>query len=272
MRYLPLGQQSLPELGVFLILAGAAAALLAVPAALVQRDPKVVLAYSSIAKMGTMIAGLGVAVTELALAPAMIAALVFYAAHHGLAKGALFLGVGVVKGTSGRWPLLVLGVFALVLVGAPLTSGALAKVLLKQALLESPSDWAALLTWILPVTATGTALVMARYLYLMNRMTGSDPIAGAASSLPWLGLAAASLGLPLVYRAVSYDLSAAWPILVALVVAAGVVWRRPSPVTRWVGVVPPGDILEPLARIFRSGHNWWNDRGMRDYLQPVSQK
>jgi len=202
----------------------------------------------------------------------MIAALVFYAAHHGLAKGALFLGVGVVKGTSGRWPLLVLGLIALVLVGAPLTSGALAKDLLKHALLESPSGWAVLMMWILPVTATGTALVMARFMYLMNRMTGAAPIAGAAPSLPWLGLAAASLGLPLAYGAVSYELSAAWPILVALVLTTVVVWRRPSLVTRWVGAVPPGDILEPLARIFRSGHNWWNDRGMRDYLRPAPQK
>lgn len=121
LRYLPLGQQALPELGALPILASIAAALLAVPAALVQRDPKVVLAYSSIAKMGTMIAGLGIAVMVPALAPAMIAALIFYATNHGLAKGVLFLGVGVVKGSSSRWPLLVLASNALVLAGAPFT-------------------------------------------------------------------------------------------------------------------------------------------------------
>lgn len=277
MRFLPLGQESLPELGVFLILAGAAGALLAVPAALVQRDPKVVPANSSIAKMGTMIAGLGIAVTEPSLAPAVIAALTFYAAHHGLAKGALFLGVGVVKGSSGRWPLLVLGLLALVLAGAPLTSGALAKDLLKQALLGPPPDWEALMAWMLTVSATGTALVIARFLYLTSRISGSAPIAGAASSLPWL--ATASLGLPLVYGAVSYELDPVWPILVAGVLAAVVVRRRPSLVTRWVGAIPPGDILEPLMRVCRAGcarafpeRKWSYHRNAEDGLSAVPPK
>ena len=92
-----------------------AAALLVVPIALVQRDPKVVLAYSSIGKMGTMIAGLGVAAMEPGLAPAITIALLFYAAQHGFAKGALFLGVGIVKSSNQRWPLAALTLIALVL-------------------------------------------------------------------------------------------------------------------------------------------------------------
>ncbi len=251
LHYLPLGQQPLPKLGVLLVLAGAAAALLAVPAALVQRDPKVVLAYSSIAKMGTMIAGLGIAVMEPSLATAMIAALIFYAAHHGLAKGALFLGVGVVKSSTGRWPLVVLILIALVLAAAPFTSGALAKDLLKQALLEPSSGWATLLTWMLPLTAVGTALVMGRFLYLMHRMAGSAAIAETGSSLPWLGLAAASLSLPLVYGAATYELSGVWPILVAAVLTAAVIWVRPPGLVQWVGLIPPGDFLDPLMHSLR---------------------
>ena len=247
LRYLPLGQESLPGLGTFFALAGIAAALLALPAALAQRDPKVLLAYSSIGKMGTLIAALGIALLEPTLVPALSAALTVYAAHHGLAKGALFLGVGVVKGTAARWPLLVLGFPALVLAGAPFTSGALAKDLLKQAVLDLPV-WATYWSWVLPVTATGTALVMVRFLYLMHRTADSDA-ARTGYPLPWIGLAAASLGLPLVFGAVAYQASAVWPILIAGILAAAAAWGRPPWLTRWVGLVPPGDILEPLMRL-----------------------
>jgi formate hydrogenlyase subunit 3/multisubunit Na+/H+ antiporter MnhD subunit len=248
LRYLPLGQQALPELGIILVLTGVAGALAAIPFALIQRDPKVVLAYSSVGKMGTMIAGLGIAVMEPALAPGLIGALAIYAAHHGLVKGALFLGVGVGKGTVRRWPLLVLVLLALVLAGAPFTSGALAKDLLKQALLE-PSIWVLLLVWMLPLTAAGTGLVMARFLYLMHRVRGSASVVTASAALPWLALAVTSLSVPLIYGAVVYDLSSMLPIMVAAVLAGAVGWSRRSPLARWIGMVPPGDILNPLMRL-----------------------
>lgn len=249
-RYLPLGQESLPGLGIFFVLAGIAAALLAVPAALAQRDPKVLLAYSSIGKMGTMIAALGIALLEPALVPALIAALTVYAAHHGLAKGALFLGVGVVKGTADRWPMLVLGLPALVLAGAPFTSGALAKNLLQQAVLDYPV-WTMFWSWALPVTATGTALVVVRFLYLMHRTAGAAAAARPASSLPWLGLVAISMGLPLVLGTVTFTLSSVLPIMAAAVLAIATIKGRTLGVGRWVGRVPPGDILNPLMRLLR---------------------
>ena len=60
----------------------------------------------------------------------------FYAAHHVLVKGALFLAVGVVAATGRRrlWPtLLPAAVLALGLGGLPLTGGALAKLAVKRA-------------------------------------------------------------------------------------------------------------------------------------------
>lgn len=269
LRYLPLGQQSLPELGVALVVAGLAAALLIVPVALVQRDPKVVLAYSSIGKMGTMIAALGIAVMEPLLIPTMTVALCFYAAHHGLAKGALFLGVGVVKTSSSRWPLAALVLVALVLAGAPFTSGALAKDLLVQALSESPSRWAALLIWVFPLSAAGTTLVMGRFVYLMYRLAGSATIAGGAAALPWLGLATVSLGLPLIYGAIVDNLSSAWPILAAAVLIVAVLSSNTLLPAKLVGLIPPGDILEPLLRFARRlsavsvTGRWLNSRGDR---------
>ena len=251
MRYLPLGHQSLPEWGAFLALAGVATALLALPLGIVQRDPKVVLAYSSIGKMGVMIMALGIAAMEPRLAPSILIALTFFAAHHGLAKGALFLGVGVVKSSRGRWSLVLLAVPVLVLVGVPFTSGALAKDLLKTALLEVPVFWAGVLTWVLPLTAAGTVLLMGRFLYLMQHAAGSARSLGAASALPWVGLVVLSLGLPLLHGGFSFAISDIWPILVAAIAAGVVALRRPAVLACWIGRVPPGDVLEPLLRLSR---------------------
>lgn len=92
---------------------------------------------------------------------------------------------------------------------------------------------------------------MGRFLYLMHRTAGSAADAGAASSLPWLGLATASFSLPLVYGSVVHELSGLWPVLVAAVLTTAVLRRRPSALVHWVGSVPPRDILDPLMRSLR---------------------
>ena len=64
--------------------------------------PKTVLAYSSISQMGVIAAVLGMGLAAGDQGAALDAA--FYAAHHVLVKGALFLAVGVVAATSARAP------------------------------------------------------------------------------------------------------------------------------------------------------------------------
>jgi len=251
LRFLPLGQQPLPEWGAFLAAAGAATALLALPLGLGQRDPKVVLAYSSVSKMGIMVLGLGIAAAVPDLAPSVALALTFFAAHHGLAKGALFLGVGVVKSSPNRWLLVLLALPALVLVGAPVTSGALAKDLLKKALAEAPVLWEELLTWTLVLTALGSTLLMGRFLFLMRLAAGSAGAAPAAAALPWLALVALGLGLPLAYGGFHLALSDSWPILAAAIAAWAVALRPPAMLASWVGRVPPGDIVEPILQASR---------------------
>ncbi len=251
MRYLPLGEESLPEFGTFLMVAGFATALLAVPLGLGQRDPKVVLAYSSIGKMGILVAGLGGAAVEPTLAPALVVALTFYAAHHGLAKGALFLGVGVVKSLPAGWPLGLLVLPALVLVGLPFTSGAMAKDLLQSAILQAPPPWAGLFLGLMPLSAAGSTLLMSRFLFLMHDVAGTAGRSAGWVALPWVGLVAVSLGLPLYWGGVTANLPGLWPVLLAAAVAWFAAWRRPALLVRWVGRVPPGDMLEPLTAAAR---------------------
>lgn len=247
LRYLPLGQQALPELGVGLMALGLATALAALAFGIGQRDPKVVLAYSSIGKMGTLVAGLGVAASEPELAPAIIVALTFYAAHHGLAKGALFLGVGVVKSSAQRWPLWLLVLPALVLVGVPLTSGALAKDQLEAALSEASVAWADWLAWALPLVSVATTWMMARFVYLMWRAKTDAKTSQPGLALPWIGLIALGLGLPFVYAGAAGLVSAGiGPLLFGASLALLAAMLRPAWLTAWVGRVPPGDLVVPL--------------------------
>ena len=239
-----------------LILAGLATAVLAIPLGLGQRDPKVVLAYSSIGKMGLMISGLGIAAADPGLTPVVIATITFYAAHHGLAKGALFLGVGVVKARSGAWPLLMLVVPALVLVGAPFTSGAVAKAMFKETLVGVPPMWDTLFDVLLPLTAVGTLLLMSRFIYLMWRAAGSTHAMGDGATFSWGALVVLSLGLPIMHGAAEFVLSDAVTLLVIIALAWGVMVTRPRWLLLLVGRVPPGDVIEPLmsiAGLFRGG-------------------
>jgi formate hydrogenlyase subunit 3/multisubunit Na+/H+ antiporter MnhD subunit len=232
-----------------LLVAGALTALLAPPLGLVQRDPKVVLAYSSVGKMGIMTATLGIVAMDPRLAPAVVPALAFYAAHHGLSKGALFLGVGVVKTVGAPWTVGLLLLPALALAGAPLTSGALAKDLLKGALEPGPTAWVQLFALVLLVSTLGATLLMGRFVYLMHRLRSTAHQESAWVATPWVGLLAVVLVLPFAYGGLPPSLSDAWPVVLGAAVSVAVGVRAPERLAVWVGRVPPGDILEPLLRL-----------------------
>ena len=161
---LPLGLTALEGLGRLVMTLGLTAAFGAALYGVTQRHPKAVLAYSSVSQMGMMTALVGVGLMAPSLWPVLAPALVLFAVHHGLNKGALFLGVGITEHPP-RWPggllWLLLMLPALSLAGA-LASGLMAKWMLKAGLYEA--DWhglVMLLTW----AAVGTSLLMARTLW-----------------------------------------------------------------------------------------------------------
>jgi len=201
MRFLPLGAEPWPLLGAAALLLGLLAALIAVLIGLTQRQPKVLLAYSSISQMGFMTLGIGAALLHPGAWPALAPALALYALHHGLAKGTLFLGVAAVAQATGaarRWALAMQALPALALAGLPLSSGFWAKDGLKQALSGLPAPWPEALTWLLPIGALGTTLLMLRLLWLQAHPQ-ADPHAGGHATptlrAPWLALLLASLAL-----------------------------------------------------------------------------
>ncbi|MDO9467931.1 MAG: proton-conducting transporter membrane subunit [Thiobacillus sp.] len=254
LRFLPLGAQALPEAGATLMLAGFIAMFLGVIAGLMQRNLKVLLAYSSVSQMGYLSLGVGAGLLSPAAWPLLLPALGFYALHHALAKSALFLGAGLIRthgaNTQRR---AALAVPALALAGAPLTSGVLAKDGLKQALVALPGPWPDLVAGLLPFAALGTALLMARLIWLAWRLPTPDNAAATPRGLhaPWLLAVLASAMLPWVLasdeaRIHAFEFAtlaaATWPLLAAAALSTVAVFMRLR-----APALPPGDLLHPLA-------------------------
>jgi formate hydrogenlyase subunit 3/multisubunit Na+/H+ antiporter MnhD subunit len=264
LRFLPLGEVSLTGWGVGVVSLGVAAAFFGVVIGMLQTDPKTVLAYSSISQMGVMNIGVGVALAVPEARVAAVGALSLYALHHGLAKGALFLGVGVVSAVGtrpGARGLVAAGMLlpALAIAGAPLTSGGIAKGQLKALVPLSPGPWPLWLEWALPLSAFATTLLMARFLVLTAAGAGDErghPAGGLLA--PWvtlLGLVAASTWLlPRVYP-IGVEAPPGVPgfpylvIEVLPVVAGGIVFWLAIEGRRWFRArgqhpaVAPGDVL-----------------------------
>lgn len=258
LRFVPFGLTAWPEAGHVLIALGLLGSLGGAVVGVTQRHPKAVLAYSSISQMGLIIVlvGIGLATSSVATYAALAAML--YALHHGLAKGLLFLSVGLATsapgGARGQKAVLAGCVLAgLSLAGAPWTSGMLAKTALKKVAGLAPGDWPAALGWMLSLAAVGTTLLMARFLVRLRALQ-RDPVhhhaVAPAIWWPWTVLLLAVLAvswwavpeLTRPHLGKFYPWwKLTWPILLGVGVAVAVGrWRRDA---RPFPEVPAGDIL-----------------------------
>ncbi|SMP65911.1 Formate hydrogenlyase subunit 3/Multisubunit Na+/H+ antiporter, MnhD subunit [Desulfonatronum zhilinae] len=202
---------------------GLSGAVYAAAVGFTRHDPKTILAYSSVSQMGLMTMAVGFALAvqsqdggtspEDAL---LSAGMLLFVLVHGLAKGALFLGVGVAKATQwgtarARWLLAGLAAAGLVLAGAPFTGGALVKQSLKSGAGQLSPVWSEFFSAVLPLTAVGTTLLLAMFLWRVWRgmaaeVGRSQAHGGAAQELKsakarwglllaWGGLLALVLGV-----------------------------------------------------------------------------
>ena len=251
LRFLPVGGD-LVELGLLLGVLGFLTAFHGVAMGVTQQNPKTVLAYSSVSQMGVTCAAFGLGL--LAGLPATPVAVAFYAAHHVLAKGALFLAVGIAAGGARHRLALVLApalVLALGFGGLPLTGGALAKAAVKDQLGEGVVGLLAALS------AAGSTLLMLHFVRRLAAIGAEAPAERTAPALllPWLGLAGAALALPwLLFEPsgageLAATLTAAalskglWPVLLGLALFAALHrWGHRLP------AVPEGDLLVHAAR------------------------
>ena len=288
-RFLPFGSEPLPGLGTALIAAGVIGAFYGVTLGSLQREPKTVLAYSTVSQIGYMTVACGIALLSPAYAAIAVLALVHYAAHHAFAKAALFLSVGVAPRRSHPrmrrvWLYVGAGLPALVLAGAPFTSGAAAKAALKYAGEALPGGWPSLLALLLSVAAAGTTLLLARFLTVLG---DEGPEAGAGAKggghppgnardpepspppgrwIPWAGLVLLVLLAPL-WLTWAYPpppgvveptpvlglFDSIWPLGVGGLLALGL-WRFKHHLPFARAHVPPGDLIVPLERLATHRH------------------
>lgn len=270
LRFLPLGEIALPGWGAAIVALSLVGAFAALAPGVLQKDPKVALAYSSISQMGFLGVLVGTALASPEVAPACVLAGIVYAVHHGIAKGGLFLGVSVWRnhayGWIRWWVLGGLALLALAVAGAPFGSGAVAKYASKEALGDSTFLWFSLAD-LLPFVGTVSTILLLRGGWLL--ITGSREHAwgvdGAVVSwsililggtvLTWYlaGQWAGVVSVPGLDTTTLWD--ATWPILLGVALAAVAWWpahRRLLP--QWAAhpdgeTVPPGDLVVPEERV-----------------------
>ncbi|ALP53155.1 hypothetical protein Tel_08290 [Candidatus Tenderia electrophaga] len=258
LRFLPLGWDITAVWGQIFLVAGFVAAFYGVVIGLLQRNPKVILAYSSVSQMGLMTALIGVGLLAPQHWPSLLTVTLIYAAHHALVKGALFVGLGTLAANTGLWQrralLLSFVIVALAMAGAPALSGAVAKLAYKSATKEVLD-----LGLLLSLSAVATGLLMARLLDCLRYLPRSDrPL----SQGPWYLLFALLLLWPALWPTAriylidtltaAHLVAALWPVLAA---AAGyglfMLLRRFVFHGLDIGV-PPGDVLMIYAAVVRA--------------------
>jgi formate hydrogenlyase subunit 3/multisubunit Na+/H+ antiporter MnhD subunit len=251
-RFLPLGA-ALQGWGEALTWIGFISAFYGVAIGVTQRNPKTMLAYSSISQMGVIAAALGMALASAEQGAATDVA--FYAANHVLVKAALFLTVGAVAALDGRARTLTLIVAALLglsLAGLPLTGGALAKVAVKDLFGGGAVGLASQLGAVglaSQLSAAATTALMLLFVMRLARSPAAERVGAPRPPLwPWAALAPAALLMPwLMFAAIGSPgealeptklLDAVWPMLVGAALAAGL-WAAGDRLPR----VPAGDIV-----------------------------
>lgn len=257
----------------------------------VRREPKTILAYSSVSQMGLMTMAVGFA---LAADPeagnsletaSLFQGLLLFVLVHGLAKGALFLGVGVAmavpRGTAlAQIVLIGLAAAGLVLAGAPFTGGALVKDVLKVGAEQLPEIWSGFFIVLLPLTAVGTTLLLAMFFWStchhmhpvtdFRQMAAKKP--GVGMLLAWGGLLVILLSVkPLAFALFPESIGmirdhgansgqsagdGLWPIAIGLIVAWLLLRLRPA-----AGETKSLDeiFLDGLERLIHRLHVWWRD-------------
>jgi formate hydrogenlyase subunit 3/multisubunit Na+/H+ antiporter MnhD subunit len=268
-RFLPLGA-AFPGWGEALVWIGFISAFYGVAIGVTQRDPKTMLAYSSISQMGVIAAAFGMGLASADQGAATNVA--FYAANHVLVKAALFLTVGAVAALEGArtLALIVATLLGLSLAGLPLTGGGLAKLALKDLFGDGAASAASQLS------AAGTTALMLVFVMRLARSPAAERVGTPRGRLwSWLAMAIAALLVPwLMFAAIGSPAEAIepaklwdaiWPMLIGAALA-GALWAAGDRLPR----IPAGDIVVAEEAAFRASLSLeaafeGADRGLREW-------
>ncbi len=299
LRLLPLGELAMLQWGELFMMLGLASAFYGVMVGLTQKVPKTILAYSSISQMGIILTAVGLGLTLPGHHSEILLVITLFALHHGLCKGTLFLGVGVIQacdGTKRRLIWYALCLPALALAGAPLTSGMAVKYLLKLQSVNALGTWDLWLQSLLPLSSVATTLLVGKFLIVLFQPEKSDSDHHSSSGLilPWALLLTASMVMPWwfmpnlskLWTQAAY-FGSLWPVLLGImIVLVALLWkryqtRRDDAVSQkdeklstfyFSPRIPPGDVLVLINRtlfllLTLSRHltdrllpQWWESR------------
>jgi formate hydrogenlyase subunit 3/multisubunit Na+/H+ antiporter MnhD subunit len=278
MHFLPLGVYDSEVWSVALIVGGLLAAFLAAAAGVGQREPKTNLAYSSISQMGVMTMAVGVGLVQPDAWPVVMPVLAVYALSHGLAKGTLFLGVGIARSVSSRTGrILTMGgltLSAAAIAGAPLTGGAIVKKALSEVVALAPGSWADRLEWLLVLSAIATTILLGRFLHLVWKDLTSGARTAKHPSIWWswifcLALVAVAVWVAIPHYAIDVALpgltfvdvwSALWPVFVGIALLMG--WWYVFRFAASGRSIPAGDLLIPIEHFLRLVVTRWRATGI----------
>ncbi|MET3930131.1 formate hydrogenlyase subunit 3/multisubunit Na+/H+ antiporter MnhD subunit [Lysobacter sp. OAE881] len=244
-RLLPF-DTALPEFGLPLACVGMFGALYGVAVGITRSNAKLVLAYSSVSQMGFVMAIVGMGLATGNAATPLVAA--FYAVHHLLVKGALFLCVDAVPATRARAVLVPAGVIALGLAGLPLAGGFVAKYAAKDVFGEGAFATLAV------ASSVATAWLMC---HLLRRLAVDANLSArfswtwfamafACVFVPWWIYVATPIGTASALLAASVLRSSLWPVLAGGALALATVRTG----IRWPAV-PAGDVGAMLRGLER---------------------
>ncbi len=247
LRFVPASLDDPAWIGYLLMTLGFLTAFGGVLLGLTQARLKTLLAYSTISQMGLLLAGFGLTFVLPEQRDLLVAALGVMVLHHGLNKAALFVACGNAPGAT-RLRLLLFALPALALAAAPLTTGFLAKGIVKD-VVDGAEIWVGV-GLALSLSSAATALLLWKGFQLARSY--DDPNAGL--SWAWPALVVTAVLVPWLQAAqvdLVFELSAAklvdsvWPLMLAAALIAFY-----QGLFRGVGVrLPEGDLVVLLERL-----------------------
>jgi hydrogenase-4 component B len=238
-RYLPLGEVVLWNWGMLFVILGAMATIYAFVVGLMQTNPKTILAYSSISKMGLIGILLGIAMIQPEFSDYVVIAVIFFAAYHGLTKAALFLGLGIYRQTFSRWVFVILALLSLIMAAAPLTAGAMHKTLIKPVILGFDGYLASFIPALLLIATVGTTWMMLRFLFVIRSEQAGSSSSNNRIAFPWLILVVSVLALPFALPYAFPPIPDSWPVVLAILLAAIVLRVWPQLMRSFIELIPP---------------------------------
>ncbi len=250
--WLPLGQFALSPLGSTLMTLGIAGIVLGVGAGLLQRDPRALLAYSSISQLALVTLGVGASLSQPAIWSTMLPVLVLFVLHHALIKTAAFcLSSGV--GMLSAWVRAIALLPVLALAGLPWTLGHIGKSGIKNALSGSAYS-GSLIGFGLSLASLGTAVLMMRWWVLVkNESHAKNSGLAALVSASFILLGYVIIGWRDFDTTQAMDplgyLDSLWPTAVGLVLSIIVLRLKPLRLSALVGAIPTGDIAWFIAKL-----------------------